>query len=100
VERLIVDSGLLPPVVEHAVYDAHRRFIARVDLAFPGLKIAIELDSRRHHMGASAFESDRPRQNLLELHGWIVLRYTWRTYLHHPQQILAEVAAAIGSRQT
>lgn len=98
VERLIVDAGLLAPVVEHEVRDGNGRLLARVDLAYPHLKIAIELDSRRHHMGATAFESDRPRQNSLELHGWIVLRYTWQAYIHRPHQLLAEVAAAIQAR--
>jgi hypothetical protein len=99
VERLIVDSGLLAPVVEHCIYDARGRFLARVDLAYPELRIAVELDSRRHHLGAQAFEADRPRQNQLELHGWIVLRYTWKAYVHRPQQLLAEIARAIESRR-
>jgi Transcriptional regulator, AbiEi antitoxin/Protein of unknown function (DUF559) len=98
VQRLIVDSGLLAPVVEHEIRDASGRLLGRVDLALPELKIAIELDSRRHHLSADAFESDRPRQNNLELEGWLVLRYTWRLYIHQPNRIVAEVAAAIRSR--
>lgn len=100
VERLIIDSGLGRPVVEHSILDANGRFVARVDLAYPDLRIAIELDGRRHHLSAKAFEADRPRQNHLELLGWIVLRYTWRAYVHSPNKILAEVAAAIQSRIT
>jgi hypothetical protein len=99
VERLIVDAGLVAPEVEHEIRDRRGRLLARVDLAIPELKIAIELDSRRHHMGAAAFESDRARQNNLEIEGWLVLRFTWKTYIHRPQQILAEVAAAIRLRQ-
>jgi hypothetical protein len=99
VQRLILDSNLPAPVVEYEIRDRRGRLLGRVDLAFPALKIAIELDSRRHHMGARAFEGDRSRQNNLELEGWLVLRYTWRTYIHRPHQILAEVRAAISARQ-
>lgn len=100
VQRLIVDSGLQRPVIEHPILDARGRFVGRVDLAYPGLRIAIELDGRRPHLSAKAFEADRPRQNQLELLGWIVLRYTWRAYIHGPHKILTEVAAAIQCRMT
>ena len=52
-------------------------------------------DSRRHHLGASAFERDRARQNQLELRGWIVLRFTWQTYVNRPHQIVGEIADAL-----
>lgn len=98
VHRLLVDSGLPAPEFEHRVFDATGKEIARVDLAFPGLMIAIELDSRRYHLSAQAFESDRPRQNRLELQGWLVLRYTWRTYVDSPWAIVAEVRASVRAR--
>ncbi|MGK2949594.1 MAG: type IV toxin-antitoxin system AbiEi family antitoxin domain-containing protein [Acidimicrobiales bacterium] len=99
VERLLADSKAGAPVVEYEVRTADGRFVARVDLAYPALKIAIELDSRRHHLGVDAFESDRQRQNRLELEGWLVLRFTWRTYMDTPWRIVAEVAAAIAARR-
>lgn len=98
VYRLLVDSGLAQPQIEHPVLGQRGELLARVDLALPDLKIAIELDGRRYHMSAEAFEADRPRQNRLEVLGWIVLRYTWRTYVDTPWVIVAEVAAAIAAR--
>jgi hypothetical protein len=98
VQRLLLDAEVGVPVVEHEVRDAAGRLLARVDLAFPLLKIAIELDSRRHHLGVDAFEADRTRQNRLELEGWLVLRFTWRTYVDAPWQIVADVAAALATR--
>jgi hypothetical protein len=94
VERLLVDSGM-PPVVEHEVVTAAGRFVARLDLAFPDRRVGLELDSRRHHLTAAAFEADRPRQNELELLGWTVLRYTWRHYLQTPGRIVSDVDAAL-----
>lgn len=98
VYRLLVESGLPEPTIEHRVFGPSGEELARVDLAFPDLKIAIELDSRRHHLSSQAFEADRPRQNQLEVQGWIVLRYTWRTYVNTPWVIVAEVAAARSAR--
>lgn len=98
VERLLINGGLPAPAVEHVVRGHDGRFIARVDLAYPRLKIAIELDGRRDHLTATAFERDRIRQNALELEGWVVLRYTWRQYVDTPWQLVADVAAAIAAR--
>lgn len=98
VHRLLTAANVPTPVIEYEVRNALGTLLARVDLAFPDLKIAIELDSRRYHLSAEAFEADRPRQNLLEVEGWIVLRYTWRTYVDHPWRIVADVQAAIAAR--
>jgi hypothetical protein len=99
VHRLLVAAGLPSPALEHEVRDEQGNLLARIDLAFPDLKIAIELDSRRYHLSTRAFEADRPRQNRLEVRGWIVLRYTWRTYVDDPWRIVADVRAAIAARQ-
>ena len=95
VERLLVESGLPSPTIEYEIRGPGGAFVARVDLAYPHLKIAIELDGRRHHLTAAAFEADRPRQNRLELLGWTVLRYTWRHYVDSPWVITGDVRAAI-----
>lgn len=98
VERLILDSSLRPPTVEFEVRDGAGRFIARVDLAYPALKVALELDGRRFHLSSEAFERDRQRQNSLELQGWLVLRYTWLQYRTEPWRIVADIGAAISGR--
>lgn len=98
VERLIVESGLEPPAIEHEVRDVTGALIARVDLAYPDLRIAIELDGRAFHLSSQAFESDRRRQNALELHGWLVLRYTWQQYKDEPWRIVADIRRAMAAR--
>ena len=50
-----------------------------IDIAFPGLKIAIEIDGFEFHRSREAFDSDREKQNLLVLDGWTVLRFTSNT---------------------
>jgi very-short-patch-repair endonuclease len=38
---------------------------------------------------------DRWRQNLLILHGWCVLRFTWAMIEEHPEKVIAMVREAI-----
>lgn len=95
VERLLVASGLPAPAIEHEVRTPHGLLIARVDLAYPDQRVAIELDGKRDHLTSRAFEHDRQRQNRLELFGWLVLRYTWRQYLDSPTRLVAEVQSAL-----
>jgi hypothetical protein len=95
VADLLVDAGLPTPVIEHNVYTENGLWLARVDLAYPDRLVAIELDSKKHHLHEEAFEKDRPRRNRVELAGWLVLNYTWQFYSRHPTQLCAEVAEAI-----
>jgi hypothetical protein len=89
---LLLEAGLPEPVLHHRVMDGER-FVAEVDLAYPHLRIAIELDGRIH-LEEDVRELDLPRQNDLLLCGWIVLRFTWRRFRERPESIVAEVRDA------
>lgn len=68
----------------------NRRF--SLDIAFPELKIAIEVDGWEFHgKHKSAHLRDREKQNLLVLNGWRVLRYTAKQILGKPEQCLMEI---------
>ncbi|MFN8024833.1 MAG: type IV toxin-antitoxin system AbiEi family antitoxin domain-containing protein [Acidimicrobiia bacterium] len=54
----------------------HGRFVARVDIAFPDAKVAVEFDSFRHHTGREALIRDSARRNALMLMGWTVITVT------------------------
>jgi hypothetical protein len=98
VERLFLAHGLPRPTVEHIVRDANGAEIGRLDLAFVPQRVGIELDSRRYHLHATAFEHDRHRQNRLEIAGWMILRYTWLQYTRAAPRILSEVTTALEQR--
>jgi very-short-patch-repair endonuclease len=66
-----------------------------IDIAFPLLKVAIEIDGRLHEEDLDIFESDRWRQNALVADGWRVLRFTWAMLKEHPEAVVAAVRAAI-----
>ncbi len=73
--RVLVDAGLPSPVRQHEI-SARGELIARVDLAYPWARLAIELDSFRWHAGRGPFRSYRVRGNRIAGAGWQVLRAT------------------------
>jgi len=70
VVRALLAAGLGDPVRQHVIGEAD----ARVDLAYPDDRIAIELDSFRWHAGRRPFASDRARGNRIVAAGWHLLR--------------------------
>ena len=74
--RLVDEAGLPSPVV---AFPIHLPIYgsARIDLAFPGRRLAIELDSVLWHLDRRAFERDRRKDAELVGLGWRVIRLTW-----------------------
>jgi hypothetical protein len=75
--RLISAQALPPAVPEYRVWTDAGQFLARVDFAYPELRLAIEVDGYEPHSSVDAFRQDRTRQNALVEEGWTVLRFTW-----------------------
>ncbi|WP_203568963.1 endonuclease domain-containing protein [Aestuariimicrobium ganziense] len=70
---LLHTAGLDQWQANHPVWIVGELFF--IDIAFPELKIAIELDGQGHHSSPADLARDDTRQNLLVLDGWLVLRY-------------------------
>ena len=62
----------------------------RVDFAFPGSRVAIEIDGLAHHSKSQDFQADRVRQNNIALLRWQVLRFTWLDLTEYPQRVRNE----------
>ncbi|MGB6181195.1 MAG: type IV toxin-antitoxin system AbiEi family antitoxin domain-containing protein [Rhodococcus sp. (in: high G+C Gram-positive bacteria)] len=84
VVRLLTSSGLTGWVVNHPF----GKYV--IDIAFPELRLAIEIDGWAFHSDATAFQRDRERQNVLS-RDWTVLRYTWRDLTDRPRDVIAEI---------
>jgi len=87
--------GLPPLELQHQVWSAGR-FVARVDAAYPELRLAIEVDGFEHHSSPDAFQRDRTRQNELVGIGWTVLRFTWHDVVKRPAHVAKMIEQAIG----
>jgi len=94
--RLVL-AGLPRPTAQHEVM-RDGVFVARVDLAWPELKIALEYDGR-WHASASQLERDRRRLNRLLGADWMVFHVTADQMRHGLDDLFNEVRAAIKTRQ-
>ena len=97
VSDLLAESGLGRPALEYRVHDAAGGLLAQVDLAYPGRRLAIELDSVRWHHNRESFVSDRRRRNKLQAAGWDVLNFTWEDYADRSAELCAVVAKAFAA---
>ena len=87
---LLFRKGGMPPPVKQLAVREGGKVLARLDLAYPELKLAIEVDGYRHHSGKPAWKRDRERQNLLTSRGWRVIHFT-SDDLKRPDTVLKEL---------
>ncbi|HZM80007.1 MAG TPA: hypothetical protein VFC19_30095 [Candidatus Limnocylindrales bacterium] len=93
--RLVL-AGLPRPVAQYIVTKGEA-FVARVDLAWPELKIAIEYDGR-WHASASQLEHDRKRLNRLLGQEWMVFHVTADQLRNNFDELVAQLRSAIRAR--
>lgn len=93
---LLVEAAFPCPISNARVRDARGRFVARVDLSYPDLKIAIEYEGD-HHRDKAQWRADLARRRRLEALGWIYLSVT-QDDLTNPSALLADLTAALHNR--
>jgi hypothetical protein len=92
--RRLLQLGVPRPIQNHEVVVGRRVFF--LDLAWPELMIAVELDGFGPHSTRTAFDHDRERDLLLKRAGWEILRVSTRTDLRLVADlILARVASTL-----
>lgn len=87
--RALVAAGMPEPIQQHRVSLGSRR--CRIDLAYPDLMLAIEVDGWEFHGTRTAFDEDRARANDLVVAGWNVMRFT--STMTNEQAVLTTAAA-------
>lgn len=95
----LLRRGSFPPAVFQYEVRHDGRFVARIDFAYPDLRLAIEVDGFEKHSTPAAFQSDLDRQNRLVELGWTVLRFTWKDVVRRPTAVagrLGRVLVALG----
>ena len=68
--RAVVAAGLPVPRQQHRVVIGGRR--RYIDLAYPAIRLALEIDSWAYHRFRSTFDADRAKSNELTVLGWRV----------------------------
>ena len=91
-------GGLRPPAVQYEIYDDAGRFVARVDLAWPELKVAVEYDGLWHVGSAAQMHADRRRLSGLASQGWTVLHVTSARLRDDLAGVMSELRAALRRR--
>lgn len=74
--RRLLANGQPKPVLQHEVFDGSGRFVARLDAAYPELRVGIEMNGFRWHGTPRAFAKDPARLRRLAALGWLILPCT------------------------
>lgn len=82
--------------VDHPVVSGGRR--RYLDFAYPQLKIGIEAQSIRWHLGAEKLKEDMARHRSLVLDGWLMLYYSWDDAIFRRAEVEREIRDAIARR--
>jgi very-short-patch-repair endonuclease len=95
--RVLLTVAGLAPVPQYTVRDEAGAFVARVDLAFPDLRVAVEYDGLWHSQ-PQQLGRDRRRLNRLVGAGWTVLHVT-AADLYDMDALIAGIKALIAVRE-
>jgi very-short-patch-repair endonuclease len=90
---LVRERRMPEPVAQYPVI-VDGRIVARLDFAYPELKLGIELDGYAFHSSREAFERDRRRLTMLGNEGWRMLVFTRNQVNDHPVYVEKSVLRA------
>jgi very-short-patch-repair endonuclease len=86
----IIRAGLPEPTVNMRVFSAKGKFLARVDLCYPDLKLSLEYQGDHHRADRSQWRRDISRTRALQTEGWTELQFT-QDDLDDPERFLEEL---------
>jgi very-short-patch-repair endonuclease len=92
--RLIKSSGLPSPASQFEVFD-ESGFVARVDFAYPEIRLAIEAEGYRFHRDRQTWSHDLERRSALALLGWRVLHFTWEDVHDRPAWVINQIRRSL-----
>jgi hypothetical protein len=92
--RALFQAGAPPPVRQHELRVPGRQGV-RLDLAYPSVRLAIEVDSARWHSDSESYRRDRAKWNLLSALGWTVFILTDFDLDERPEVVADDVVAAL-----
>jgi REase_MTES_1575 len=96
VRHLLSIPGLPAPRQQHRVLLPDGPVF--LDAAWPGVKLAVELDGAAFHGSPEARERDLRRDAALAALGWLVLRFSYRRATRDPEACRRQIAAVYRQR--
>lgn len=88
--RCLRTAGFPEPVRQLEIFEGSLP-IARLDLAYPKSKVAIEADGYQYHSSKEVWEKDRRRDAMLMVRGWRVIHVTWDQIHRRPEEFLRDL---------
>lgn len=103
-ERHVADAfnaASLPPATWNLeLRDNAGGMIGIGDAVWVEQRVVVELDGLGFHRTPDQQRRDRRKDRRLSTAGWLVLRYSWLDVVEGPEEVVAEVRAALRSRTT
>ena len=89
-------------VIKNNFIDIHYKYNLmfyqyKLDFAWPHKKLCIEIDGSQHERNEKQKESDRRKDQKLQLNGWKVLRIRWIDMYHNPSEYIQQAKHFVDS---
>lgn len=95
--RRLLANGRPKPILQYQVRDPTGRFLARLDAAYPEVRVGVEMNGFRWHGTPGAFARDPARLRRLAALGWLILPCTPVDLAGDGAELAEQVAAAMAS---
>jgi hypothetical protein len=95
---LLTLSGLRPEASQYNLFDGSI-FIARLDFAWPSLRVAVQPDGFAFHADRDSYRRDREVANALERLKWRLIILTWEMVHGSPEQVVRDVSEVVGQQR-
>ncbi|MBW3601172.1 MAG: hypothetical protein KY434_00535 [Actinobacteria bacterium] len=96
--RLLLRSAGLRPAPGIYELRADGVVVARLDIAFPAERVAVEVDGFAWHATPADLRRDHVRENAIKALGWLPLRVGHVELTRHPGRFVAQLRAALALR--
>ncbi|OZD46372.1 hypothetical protein CH252_21390 [Rhodococcus sp. 06-1477-1B] len=97
VRLILARAGLPEPELNWVLRDETGNFVARLDIAYPGYRVAVEYDGRQH-AELEQFRRDADRWPAIARQGWILVRVVDHHLREPHKHVVAPTRRALESR--
>lgn len=92
--RRLLANGQPKPILQYQVRDPTGRFLARLDAAYPEVRVGLEMNGFRWHATPLGYSRDQERLRRLAALGWLVLPATPLDLAGDGRELATQVLAA------